>query len=61
MRIGYIDRADTKKVHVFTGRVNPEKGKIGTLLEDIKGLGNIYLVKLNGNNKVKRVLLTRYI
>lgn len=61
MRIGYIDRAYTKRVHVFTGEVNPEKGKIGTIMEELRGLGNIYIVKLNGSNEVQRVLITRYI
>lgn len=61
MRIGYIDRAYTKRVHIFTGAVNPEKGKIGTIMEELRGLGNIYIVKLNGSNEVQRVLITRYI
>lgn len=59
MRIGYIDRACPNKIHVFTGKTNPEKGKIGTAMDDLKGLGNIYIVKVKG--KKHRVLVTRYI
>jgi hypothetical protein len=61
MRIGYIDRQAPAIVHVFTGETNPERGKIGTFMEEVRGLGNIYIVKLRGNNEVVRVLVTRYI
>lgn len=59
MRIGYIDRACPNRVHTFTGKINPEKGKIGTIMDELKGLGNIYIVKIKG--KKVRVLITRYI
>jgi len=59
MRIGYVDRANPSKVWTFTGRTNPEKGKVGTFMEEIRGLGNIYIVKVK--NRKYRVLVTRYI
>lgn len=60
MTIGYIDRANPSKVYTFTGKIDKEIGKIGTIMGDLKGVGNIHIVKLK-NGRVVRTLVTRYI